>query len=122
MDKSQAIDYFWNSFGLMAFDENTVPKWAQMPYITYNISTDSLDNVVSMSASLWYRTTSWKDITNKANEIEKYLGEHGGIVLKLNEGRMWINKGTPFIQRINDPDDSIRRIRLNIQTEFLTAF
>jgi hypothetical protein len=122
MDKAQAIDYFWNSFGLMAFDENTVPKWAQMPYITYNISTDSLDNVVSMSASLWYRTTSWKDITNKANEIEKYLGEHGGIVLKLNEGRMWINKGTPFIQRINDPDDSIRRIRLNIQTEFLTAF
>jgi hypothetical protein len=122
MDKAQAIDYFWNSFGLMAFDENTVPKWAQMPYITYNISTDRLDNVVSMSASLWYRTTSWKDITNKANEIEKYLGEHGGIVLKLNEGRMWINKGTPFIQRINDPDDSIRRIRLNIQTEFLTAF
>jgi len=122
MDKAQAIDYFWNSFGLMAFDENTVPKWAQMPYITYNISTDSLNNVVSMSASLWYRTTSWKDITNKANEIEKYLGEHGGIVLKLNEGRMWINKGTPFIQRINDPDDSIRRIRLNIQTEFLTAF
>jgi hypothetical protein len=122
MDKAQAIDYFWNSFGLMAFDENTVPKWAQMPYITYNISTDSLDNVVSMSASLWYRTTSWKDITNKANEIEKYLGEHGGIVLKLNEGRMWINKGTPFIKRINDPDDSIRRIRLNIQTEFLTAF
>jgi hypothetical protein len=122
MDKAQAIDYFWNSFGLMAFDENTVPKWAQMPYITYNISTDSLDNVVSMSASLWYRTTSWKDITNKANEIEKYLGEHGGIVLKLDEGRMWINKGTPFIQRINDPDDSIRRIRLNIQTEFLTAF
>ncbi len=122
MDKAQAISGFWNSFGLPAYDENTVPQDAVLPRITYSIATDSLENVVNLSASIWYRTTSWKDITEKANEIERRLGEYGGQVIDLSNGKVWIMKGTPFAQRMNDPDDSIRRIVINIQVEYLTAY
>lgn len=122
MDKAQAISGFWNSFGLPAYDENTVPQDAVLPRITYSIATDSLENVVNLSASIWYRTTSWKDITEKANEIERRLGEYGGQVIDLSNGKVWIMKGTPFAQRMNDPDDSIRRIVMNIQVEYLTAY
>lgn len=122
MDKAQAIHKFWTGFGLPAFDENTVPQNAPMPRITYNVTTDSLGNVVYMSGSIWYRSTSWKEITEKTNDIEKRLGEHGGVVLDLDDGKVWIMKGSPFAQRMSDPDDSIRRMYINLQVEFLTAY
>ena len=122
MDKAQALNQFWNSFGLPAFDEGTVAPTAPMPRITYNVSTDNIDNVVNLSASLWYRSTSWKDITVKAKEIEKRLAEHGGEVIKLDNGYMYIYPGTPFTQRMTDPDSSIRRIYINVQVEFLTVY
>lgn len=122
MDKAQAINYFWNSFGLPAYDENTVPHNAQMPRITYNVATGDLFDVVSLYASIWYRSTSWQAITQKANEIERRLGEHGGEVIDLDDGKLWIVKGSPFMQRMSDPDDSIRRIYINVMAEFLTAY
>lgn len=122
MDKAQAINSFWNSFGLPAYDENTVPKDAPMPRITYSVATDQLGSVIALSASIWYRSSSWKDITLKTKEIEKHLGEHGGDVIKLDDGYVYLCKGTPFAQRMSDPDDSIRRVYINIQAEFLTPY
>ena len=121
-DKEQAINSFWNSFDVPAYDENTVPATAGYPHITYNVQTDSLDNVVDLYASLWYKSTSWKDITLKAQEIEKRLGEKGGVLLELNVGYAYITKGTPFMQRMADSDDSIRRIYFNINVEYLTPW
>lgn len=122
MDKAQAIDAFWNSFGLPAYDENTVPQNATLPRITYNVATGSLEDVISLTGSLWYRSSSWQDISLKAKEIEKRLGIHGGEVIDLDDGKLWLVKGNPFSQRMPDPDNSIRRIYINIQAEFLTAY
>ena len=123
MDKEQAIHTFWNSFGIPAYDEQTVPKEAKMPYITYSVSTDSIENVVNLSASIWYRSTSWTEITAKSKEIAKSLGEKGFKKYKINGGYVWMVKGTPFAQRMSDPaSDMIRRIYMNVQAEFLTAY
>lgn len=122
MDKAQAINSFWNDFGLPAYDENTVPKDAPMPRITYSVATDQLGSVIALSASIWYRSSSWKDITLKTKEIEQRLGEHGGDVIKLDDGYAYLCKGTPFAQRMSDPDDSIRRVYINVQAEFLTPY
>jgi hypothetical protein len=131
MDKAQALNQFWNSFGLRAYEVSTVPEYifengekvkVEMPYITYDVMTDNIERVVNLSASLWYRSTSWRDITLKAKEIEKRLAEHGGEVVKLDNGYMYIYPGTPFTQHGTDLDDSIRRININVQVEFLTAY
>lgn len=132
MDKSQALNYFWNSFGLPAYEVSTVPDYiydargnkikVEPPYITYDVMTDNMDNVVNLSASLYYRSTSWGDITVKAREIEKRLAEHGGEVVKLDRGYMYIYPGMPFTQHGTDPDDAVRRININVQVEFLTDY
>ena len=131
MDKAQALNQFWNSFGLRAYEVSTVPEYifengekvkVEMPYITYDVMTDNIERVVNLSASLWYRSTSWEDITLKAKEIEKRLAEHGGEVVKLDRGYMYIYPGTPFTQHGTDPDDAIRRININVQVEFLTDY
>ena len=119
MDKAQTLNNFWNLFGIPAYDETTVPDDAVMPYITYSVASDSLGNVVNLSASIWYYSKSWKDITLKKDEISRYIGP-GGKSIKLDGGYVWICRGTPFAQRMEDTNDSVRRIYLNIQAEFLT--
>ena len=121
MDKAQAIDNFWNSFGLEAYDEHTVPPTVTFPYITYSVATDSVGNIVPLYSSLWYRDSSWEEIQKKADEISKAIG-YGGKIIKIDDGYMWLVRNTPFAQRETDPnDDSIRRIYLMTQAEFLTA-
>lgn len=121
MDKAQAIHQFWSSFGLPAYDENTVDEKAIMPYITYNVSTGSLEDFILLSASIWYRSTSWKDITNKSDEIAEYLTKMDPPAIKIDGGRVYLSKGSPFAQRMSElGDDSVRRIYLNVNAEFLT--
>lgn len=122
MDKSQAIHKFWSRF-LTAYDENTVPPDAEMPYITYNVKTDNLDSPVSMPASLWYHSDSWEEITRKSEEIAEYIVKMKPPSIELDNGRLYIAKGRPFAQRMDDPSNrSIRRIVLSIEAEYLTAY
>jgi hypothetical protein len=123
MDKAQALQTFWESFGIPAYEQTTVPESATMPYITYSVSTDSLDNVVNMTASVWYHSTSWKDISEKTEQIARYIVGMNPPSIKFDGGRLYIAKGNPFAQRMADPnDDMIRRMYLNIQAEYLSAY
>jgi hypothetical protein len=123
MTKGQAIQYFWESFGLTAYDENTVPDDAKLPYITYSVETDSIGNTVMSNTSLWYRSYSWKEISEKAEEIAQAIVRMYPPSIKIDGGRLYITKGTPFSQRMKDEsDDAVRRILLNINYEFLTEY
>lgn len=128
MDKSQAIHSFWSSFGLPAYDVNAVPDDGadleivpEMPYITYDVVMDSLGYPVTMNASLWYYSSSWADISKKADQIAEYLSV-GGRTIPVDNGIVWITPGNPFAQRMEDPNPSIRRILLNVMTEYLTTY
>lgn len=121
MDKAQAIHSFWSGFGLVAYDENTVPDDAVMPYITYSSNTDSLGGPLTLYGSLWYKSYSWEEISKKTEEIAKFMYKMKPI--QIDGGYLWINKGSPFAQRMSDPsDDLIRRVYINIDVEFLTAY
>lgn len=121
MDKAQAIHQFWSGFGLTAYDENTVDENADFPYITYSVSTGSIDDFILLTASLWYRSTSWEEITKKADEIAQAITNMSPPAIKIDGGRAYFTKGTPFSQRTSEEsDDSVRRIYLNVYVEFLT--
>jgi hypothetical protein len=124
MTKAAAIYNFWSSFGLTAYEENAVPTGddaPNFPYITYQFVTDSFENEVLMTASLWYRSTSWAQANAKAEEISRYIGI-GGTIFKCDGGRVWVKRGIPFAQRMGDETDSlIKRIYINITAEFFTA-
>lgn len=118
MNSLQAYQQFWSSFELEAYDDSIVPDDATLPYLTYSVGTANFDQPVMNSVSIWYKGSSWKNISQKALEIEQYIGE-GGRIVKFDNGAIWIKRGVPFAQRMTDEDDSIRRIYLNIETEFI---
>ena len=120
MTKAAALHSFWASFGLTAYEENAVPADAAFPYITYELITDAFGGTVYLTASLWYRSSSWIDANAKAEEIGGYIG-YGGRRLECDGGRIWIKRGAPFSQNLGDPeDDLIRRKQLNITADYLT--
>lgn len=124
MDSLKILHAFWSSFGLKAYDENTVPDNAieanSGKYITYNVSTAYFDETVTLSASLWYKSTSWAEITQKAAQIGSTIGL-GGKIIPCDGGYLWIKRGIPFSQRMSDEDDTIRRIYINIEVEYFTT-
>ena len=120
MNKSQALHKFWSSFGLPAYDQFTVPDDAQMPYITYSVAEDSFERPVALTGSIWYRSQSWEDIEQKSYEIARAV-KIGGIVVNIEDGFVWIYRGSPFAQRMSDINDTVRRIVINITAEFLSA-
>ena len=80
--KTQALYNFWNSFGLTAYEENTVPTGdakPKLPYITYTALTGVFDNDVQISASLWYSGYSWAEADRKAAEISAALADGGKL-------------------------------------------
>ena len=124
MNKAQAIHEFWSSFGLKAIDEvSPYDESMELPnnYITYEVQTGNFGEPIALSASLWYRSTSWAEISQKADQIAAFIG-YGGKMLPVDGGYIWVKLGSPFAQRMAvDQDSSIRRIFMNITVDFLTA-
>lgn len=128
MNKYEAQNNYWNSFGLMAFNEETVPDLVpkngelvplEMPYITYEPVDGSLDGVMQQSASLWYRGNSWVEIINKTGEIEAACNRQ----VKINGGYMKVRKPQEnFAQPMGDPNDKqIRRMVIHVLVEFIVG-
>ena len=121
MTKEETLYSFWSSFGLTAYEENSTPNQPKFPYLTYQVSTDSFDNEIPLTASLWDKTTNWAYLNVKTSEINQTIGR-GGIFLDCDEGKIWIKCGTPFAQNMGDESDNlIKRKYINITAEFFTA-
>lgn len=123
MDSAQAIHRFWSRFGWKAYDSATVPSEAfdpEMPRITYDVAMSEFLSDVLLSASLWDRSYSWERISKKADEIYEYIGL-GGRIIYYTGGSIWIKRGSPFMQRMADEDDTVRRIYLNVEVEYFTS-
>ena len=121
MTKAAAIYQFWNSFGLTAYEENTVPDDADFPYITYQIATDSFDYEIPLTASIWYRSESWTAINAKTEEVSRKISR-GGNIIPCDGGAIWLKRGQPFAQSMGDESDNlIKRKYLNITAEYMTA-
>ena len=118
MDKWQALQSFFSSFGLTAYDESSVPESAQLPYITYQAAVDSLDSPVVLTGDLYYKSTSWTEISQKADEINDAL--KNGVIMPLDIGFLWLVRGSPFAQRINEDSDTLKHIYIVLMGEFLT--
>lgn len=123
MNKSQALDKFWNSFGIPAYDENTIPDNPGERYITYSVSTGRIEDVINLTGKIWEKnTTSWKFVEDKASEIAYELATMDPPTIAIDNGRLYLTMGTPFSQRLSDPDSMARGVYINIQAEFLTAY
>lgn len=132
MDKQQAYNHFWESFGVLAFEENSVPDDETIkalieggaaedkyPMITYQVLTDDIGQPLYPMASIYDRNSSWERADKLANQISERITRMNTI--KLDHGRMFITKGHPFSQHMDEEGDrAIRRVVLNLAVEFFT--
>jgi len=118
-DKWQAIDDFFNSFELTAYDERGVPESAKMPYITYNAPVANFDQPTVFQASIWYRSSSWREVSKKADEIAKAL--RGFKIVPVDGGYLYMTEGSPFAQRMaSESDTMVKRMYVLVNAEFFT--
>lgn len=136
MNKQQALKDFWNRFGVLAFEENSVPDDdvinaliksgladSKYPYITYQVVTDDISGsgAAMATASIWDKSNSWERSDLLSNQISRYIQRMNTI--SLDNGRMYIIKNSPFSQHMREEGDStIRRIVLNIGVQFFTEY
>ena len=123
MNNWQALQQFWEGFDIDAYDEQTAFTHGTSPaypHLTYESVSGTWESRRTLSASLWYRSTSWRDIKEKADMIKSQIG--AGRTVPVDDGIIWfrIPEYTPFAQVVDSGDDNIRRILLNIEVEFLT--
>lgn len=125
MTKEQIIQKWLESYGLKAFEENSVPTGDNAPpypYITYEFQSADFQNRVSLTFNLWYRSTSWAEISDMTNVISIDLT--GGKTLCFDNTdceQVFITKGTPFVQNMPDEsDDTVKRKLFNVEVEYFT--
>ena len=120
MDKWQVLQSFWESFNIPAYDENTVPDNATMPYITYEAEIGSYNTTLALSANIWYLSESWADISRKAQEILDFIGE-SYTSYSITGGYLYIPKNNITMQRLRDDSNPlIRRILIQYSAEYYT--
>ena len=123
MDKFRVLDDFWNSFEWPAYNEYSVPDDIHYPYITYNVTTSDLDHSVSTYANLWDRSSSWENISLKTLEIEDYLTTMDPPTIRFDTGRLYITKGSPFSERMQEPNDEmVKRVYINVTMEYFSSY
>lgn len=116
-----AVYAFLASFGIPAYASASVPEDAEMPYLTYDLATGSFgDGEVTLTVSVWYRTSSEAEPNAKAEEIRQAVGM-GGRVLRYDGGAVWVKRGSPWCQSVTDEDNTVKRRYINITLEYLTA-
>jgi hypothetical protein len=127
MDRFQAINAFWNSFGVPAYPETSPPdsrdengrlNALEYPYITYSVAVADIGDTVPLTADLWYYSTSWREASRKADEIRAAIGDF--TTIRFDGGVLLIVRGSPFAQQMHDDNDSVKRMYINILAEFLS--
>lgn len=121
MDRWEAQYQFWNSFGVPAYEENSVPdlKYIEYPYITYQAMSGGFGDTLPVTASIWDENTSWQKADELADTIERAIALMLPVRYDGGMYRVW-SQDTAFAQNMGDPDnDKIRRKVLNVNFEFM---
>lgn len=126
MTKEAALYNFWSGFEIPAYEENTVFAMAEagkvpaFPYLTYEVRTGSYGAVMPLTATLWYRSTTWTGINAKKAEIAARL-EIGGIAVGCDDGFVRLYRSDNFASNLGDPsDDMVKKVVMNYTAEFFT--
>lgn len=132
MNKAQALAEFWGGFGVLAFEESSVPDSdtilsmikagqadSEFPRITYSVTMDSFGNTQGLTANVYDRNTSWERADRLAQAIAEKVDATG--LIPIDDGAMWIERGSPWASHVADEDYIVKHIALNITVEYLTA-
>lgn len=119
MNKYEALDKFYNSFGIPAYEENSVPEDAKMPYIKYDVSTSGFNSQsVPLSLQMFFKSNSLMKINSFTEKLSDAL--RNGVSLKCDKGYIVLYRGEPFAQNVGSGDKTVKCKYVNITADFIT--
>ena len=122
MDKYEALYSFWSSFGVPAFEENSVPtgdEYPKYPYITYEVATGGFNADIQVNGYIWTRSNSWTTCDNLTEQVADRL-KNGGEFISYDGGAIWITATDDFTENMTDySDDKIKRKILNVVLHYI---
>ena len=121
MTKEQALQKFFNQFGIVGYRATAVPDDVIFPYLTYDAPVSSFnEDPVSITLNLYYYTDSEAVPDAKAEEIRQAISM-GGVLLNCDGGAIWLKWGAPWCRSlVDDTNKNIKRRYINITADYLT--
>lgn len=106
---ARALYQFWSGFGIPAYVEGYIPDNSEgdgslvvPPYITYQLTLPEWRSNAVYNARVWYRDTSYPNITAKVAEIKAAIGE--GKSIPIDGGMLILYVGDNFAQYEDVPE------------------
>ena len=99
---AKALKTFAGGFTLPAYALGTVPQDVNAPYLVYPLIEPEWNQKATWYIQGWYRTTSYAELTAKADQIIKEVGT--GITISTESGYLVIYPETPLCQISRDGD------------------
>ena len=120
MTKGAALQAFFSQF-MDAYAASAVPEDVTFPYMTYELITSAWDGgEVGLTVNLWFYTTGEAVPNAKAQELSDSIG-YGGVTLPCDGGFIWLKRGSPWCQNLqDDTDKNIKRRYINVTAEYMT--
>ena len=120
MTKGAALQAFFSQF-MGAYAASAVPEDVTFPYLTYELITSAWDGgEVGLTVNMWFYTTSESVPNAKAQELSDAIG-YGGVTLPCDGGFIWLKRGSPWCQNLQDyTDKNIKRRYINVTAEYMT--
>lgn len=120
-----ALYDFWSGFDMPAYLQDSVPKDAALPYITYEVTRPPAMESLPLVAIAWFPPTVDGNIRRTAVQdmIEEAIPE-GGVRLPIDDDGFLVLDRNPsgFIADYQDPEDtSIIGARVSYLTRFYYA-
>lgn len=118
--KAAAFHAWACSFGVPAYAAASVPRDAQLPYLTYSLGSGAWgEDAFAAELNLWYPASAGEAAPNaKAEQIGRDLGRTGRL-LPCDGGGMRLLRGSPFWQAVSD-DADVKRRYVNVDIEYYT--
>lgn len=125
MKKWEAIHTFFKSFGIPAYEENSVPTGKDKPaypYIVYEMQQGGFDpdNDVALSFYIIDKMETFAPSYEIMDTIAEFIGD--SKLYEIDNGYVRIKAGTPWAQNQRDgADNTIRRLHSIIMVTYYTS-
>ena len=120
MTTRAVLQAFFSQF-MEAYAASAVPEDVTFPYLTYELITSAWDcGEVGLTVNLWFYTTGEAVPNAKAQELSDAIG-YGGVTIPCDGGFIWLKRGSPWCQNLqDDTDKNIKRRYINVTAEYMT--
>jgi hypothetical protein len=112
-DGAKTLIKWLNSNVLTSYQE-PVSSSASLPYISLNYTEAPTNESSSQSLTIWTRNdSSYSEAYGYADKLSRLLGDQG-VIITNEDTKLYVSKGTPFVQNRLDDTETIRAVLVNV--------